>query len=489
MRPPALTLVLPCILACLCAVSVAQEAKHTLTAQDVRDMATAGEDFRGAVLSGMDLAALKVAGLDLSGTNWAKADLRGAVFSNVRLTGASLDEVTARGATFADCNMVNAMMRNGDFAGAVFQRAQLAGADLEGSLLNGAEFAGGVYSRTGGSHAGAIAAAIGAVSAGDATTPISVSAAIAAGMTGEPFAFTYNTADVTQWPMAPFTESPIAAAAHAAGYEVVTHYDLTAEKAIEALMQALRAGKVCILPLSLASEEMTGRDFLNAFWAAAVGVDETEKPARAVLSVPPFGRREYVPAELAERWAGPWPTLEPAGTERSEAKFPIAIISAGPQTRTPREMICAALQHAAQTIQEPRTYTTLMPGVAGLQRLAADFTRAAQATGDPQLLNTLAPWAGTPRQLMISARGAAADFLEEAAEFMLQTDKGGMARAAALYRGEVQILQESFPSLQATGNVTAEDLRERFTQAANIIEEIASIEATAAKVMLEVAGA
>ncbi len=463
-----------------------QEPMRALTAEEVREMAAAGTSFRGAVLSGMDLSALRATQVDLAGTNWARADLRGAVFTSVDLTRASLDEVSARGAMFTECVLVNATLRHGDLSGAAFTRVQLAGADFAGSRLAGAEFSDATYSRTGGMHSGAVAAALRSLSVGEAVTATpSVSPNISAGLSGGPFAFVYNTADPSQWPMAPFTESPIRAAALAAGHDVKAYYDLAPGKAVPTLLQALKAGSTCVLPISLKGEEMTGRDFDQAFWGAAVALNDMEKPVRIVVLVPPFGRREYTSAELIPRWEGPWPTLEAAGAERSQARCPLIVLSRGANPNSARDTILTALRHAVQIIREPRTYTTLIPGAAGLQRLATDLRFASQPTTDPELLNTLAVWGGRPRALLISARRAAADFLEDASAQMLQGDRPGMIRAAALYRGEAQILETSFPPLQSE---SIDEQREAYATASKVINEAISIETAVANVLEEIAG-
>lgn len=483
-RVPLVLLLLPCSLP----AAHAADTELPTTPAEVRELAEAGKSFRGAALAGMDLAALRSSGLDLRGTNWARADLRGASFSAVNLAGASLDEAIARGARFVDCEMVGVTMRHADLSGALFRGVQLAGADLAGSRLHGAEFDGVMYSRTGGRHTSAIAVALATLAAAEPEVGVSPwTPPLAAGLSGDAFAFVYNTADARQWPLAPFTESPVRAAMAAAGHDVTALFDLSAARATEALVEALQGGKVCLLPLSLAGEEIQGADLKQAFWAAAVTMNDIERPARAVLLVPPFGRREYVPAQLADRWAGPWPTLAPAGAERSEARHPMYVISRGEAPRPPREAVLAALRHATAIVNDRRTYGALVPGVPGLERLAEDLNRAARS-GDVQLVSALAAWDGTPRRLLISARRQAAEFLEQAADVMLPMERPDMARAAALYRNEVDILANRFPALKTDATLTMEETRARYARAAGVISEVARIEAAAARVFTEIAG-
>ena len=487
MRRTRIPAVLPMLLCCLPAAHATDTALPS-TPQEVRELAEAGKSFRGAALTGMDLAALRCAGLDLRGTNWARADLRGAAFSGVNLAGASLDEAIARGATFIDCDMVGVTMRHADLSGALFRGVQLAGADLAGSKLHGAEFEGAMYSRTGGRHTGAIAVALATLAAAEPQVGASPwTPPLAAGLSGDAFAFVYNTADARQWPLAPFTESPVRAAMAAAGHDVTALFDLSATKAADALVEALQGGKICLLPVSLVGEEMQGGDLRQAFWAAALTMNDIERPARAVLLIPPFGRREYVPAQLADRWAGPWPTLAPAGAERSEARHPLYVISRGEAPRAPRDAVLAALRQGAMIINDRRTYGALVPGVPGLERLAEDLNRAARS-GDVQLVSALAAWDGTPRRLLISARRQAAEFLEQAAGVMLPMERPDMARAAALYRNEADILANSFPALKTDATLTMEETRARYARAAGVISEVAHIEAAAARVFVEIAG-
>lgn len=465
---------------------VAQEPAG-LSPATVRALAADGKDLSGAALSGLDLSALQLTRVSARDTNWTAAGLRGATFTGVDLRGARLDEINARGALFIGCGLVNTSLRNADFSGAQFRDVELAGADLTGSRLRGAEFEGATYSRTGGFHAGAVGAALGALSSGEEVTGAhALSGDLAAGLTGEPFGFVYDSEDPVRWPMAPFTESPVRSAAIAAGHDAKAFYDASPSNALQMLTRSLVAGKVCLLPLSLKGEEMHGSDFDRAFWGAAIAYNDTLKPPRIVVIVPPFGKREYEPGALVERWAGPWPTLEAAGAERSQAKFPLYVLTRGAEPRSVRAMVISALGQGIAMVREPRTYATLVPGIAGLKRLAGDLLLASQPATDPQFLSRLAPWAGQPRFLLISARRAAADFLDAASPHMLEADRPLLNQAAGLYRGEAQILEESFPQLGAGQGATLEAQREAFGKAAAVISEAVRIETTAAEVLEQI---
>ncbi len=467
-------------------VCTAQEPAG-LSPATVRAMAADGKDLSGSNLSRLDLSALELANVKAVQTNWSGAILRGAMFRLVDMQDARFDEVNARGAVFDGCVLVNALLRHADFSGARFLNVQLAGADLTGSRLRGAEFEGCTYSRTGGFHAGAVAAALGALSSGEQVTGAqTLSADLAAGLTGEPFAFVYDTEDPTRWPMAPFTESPVRAAAMTAGHDAKAIYDASPADALQTLTRSLKAGKVCLLPVSLQGEEMSGSDFDRAFWGAAVAYNDEVKPPRVVVIVPPFGKREYVPADLVGRWAGPWPTLEAAGAERSQAKFPLYVLTRGSESRSVRTTILWSLEQAIAMVREPRTYATLVPGLAGLKRLAGDLQLASQPETDPGLLARLASWSGRPRELLISARKAAADFLDAASAHMLEADRPLLSRAAGLYRGEAQILDENFPALSGEQGTSLEAQRESFGKAAAVINEAVRIEGTAAEVLEQV---
>ncbi|NSW58535.1 MAG: pentapeptide repeat-containing protein [Armatimonadetes bacterium] len=458
-----------------------------LSPATVRAMAADGKDLSGSSLSGLDLSALQLANARAVQTNWTNAILRGATFRLVDMQDARFDEVIARGAVFDGCVLVNATLRHADLSGAQFLNAQLAGADFTGSRLRGAEFEGCTYSRTGGFHAGAVAAALGALSAGEQLTGAqTLSADLAAGLTGEPFAFVYDTEDPTRWPMAPFTESPVRAAAMTAGHNAKAIYDASPADALQTLTRSLKAGKICLLPVSLQGEEMSGSDFDRAFWGAAVAYNDNVKPPRIVVIVPPFGKREYEPGDLVSRWSGPWPTLEPAGAERSQAKFPLYVLTRGPESRSMRTTVLWALEQAIAMVREPRTYATLVPGLAGLKRLAGDLQLASQPETDPGFLARLAPWSGRPRDLLISARKAAADFLDAASAQMLEADRPLLNQAAGLYRGEAQILEENFPALNGEQGAPLEVQRQSFAKAAAVINEAVRIESTAAEVLEQV---
>ena len=473
----------------LCSVVAhAQEAGAPATASDVRRMAEAGQSFRGLALAGLDLAGQRFEGLDLTSTNWARTDLRGAVFSSVNLSGAILDEMNARGAVFTDSDLTGATVRHADLSGALLSGLQLAGTDLAGSKLHGAEFQDCFYSRTGGRHTGAISAALAALTSTAPRVGASPwTAPMAAGLSGDAFAFVYNTANPRYWPMSPFTESPVAAAATAAGHTVRTSLDQSLTRSVEVLVEALRAGQVCILPLSLAGAEMRGDDLQQAFWGAAVTMNDVETPAKVVVLAPPFGRREYLPSELAARWDGPWPTLAAAGTERSEARFPLYMISRGASPYGPREASLAALRQAAAIINERRTFTALVPGRAGMERLAEDLERAGR-TGEAQRMADLAAWAGNPRRLLVSARRQAAEFLEQAAAVALPMERGEIARAAVIYHSVAQMLAEEFPSLEPDTSLSDEELRARYLQAALTMAEVARLEASAARTFQSIGG-
>jgi len=380
--------------------------------------------------------------------------------------------------------MLNFTARRADLAGALFQGCELCGADLSGSKLNGAHFDGVSYSRIGGRYTDALALALSALAAGATGEGPAVSRALAAGLTGDPFAFVYNSADILQSPMTPFTQQPLRAAVQAGGNVVETLYDLSSSKALAALTRAVKAAKPCLLPISLAGGELSGSDLAEPYWAAAVLMDDAQKPPSVVLLVPPFGERTLSQEELARRWEGPFPTLEPTGTERSEAHFPLLILSQGDTPRTPRETVLAALGNALEIINERRTYSTLNPGLNGLKRLAEDFDNASRST-DPQAITALAPWAGAPRKLLISARLEAAEFLQLASGLVLPEERSALTQASALFQSEAKLLSDEFPALRTDSSATTEQLKARCQTAGSVLEEMAGLEATACGLLRE----
>jgi len=314
---------------------------------------------------------------------------------------------------------------------------------------------------------------------------MTITRALAAGLSGEPFAFAYNTADLAERPARPFTQHPLKAAAMACGHEVEALYDLSSAKAITALTRALKGNQICLLPVLLKGGEITGTDLAKPFWAAATGLDETAKPAEFVLLVPPFGERRLSQTALTERWEGPCETLEAAGTERSEARFPLIVLSKGENPRAPRETVLVALRNAQEIMTEPRTYATLYPGIAGLKRLADDLDAAAKAT-DPAQITAAAPWAGEPRKLLAGARLEAAEFLEQAAGLMLSEERPALQQAAALLRSEAQLVAGKFPVLRAGDAATTDEMKVRCVEAASLVRELASLEEAAAALLKEV---
>jgi hypothetical protein len=381
--------------------------------------------------------------------------------------------------------MLNVTMRRADLSGALFRGCELGGCDLSGSKLGGAQFDECTYSRTGGRYTDAVAMALSALGSSAEGSGMTMTRALAAGLSGEPFAFVYNSADLTERPTRPFTQHPLKAAAITCGHEVEALYDLTAAKAATALTRALKSNQVCLLPVAMTGGELSGTDLAKPFWAVATTLDEAIKPAAVVLLVPPFGERRVGQMELTERWEGPCETLEAAGTERSEARFPLLILTKGESPRAPREAILVALRNAVEIMNEPRTYGTLTPGVAGLKRLADDLEAAAKAT-DPAGITALAPWAGDARKVLAGARTEAAEFLEQAAGLMLTDEKPLLQQASALFRSEAQLLAEKFPALRTGDGATTEELKARCADAAAAVREMAGVETAAVALLKEV---
>lgn len=467
----------------LCTTVPADESKSPASPLQVREYAAAGRSFAGAGLAAMDLSGLSCKGLDLTGTKWLRTDLRGARFDATDLTGAVMDEASLRGATFSGSNLTGLQAKKADLSGALFQGSCLAGANLAGAVLDGAQFNGTAYSQTGGRYLDALAIALSALNSGASTgTPLTLTPTLAAGLAGDPFAFVYNTADPTAEPIAPFNDNPLRAAVTSLGGMLQVQYDLPAANAFEALTRAVQAGKVGLVPITLAGGTMQGSDFDQPFWAVATGVDEVAQPVQLVTFVPPFGERKLSAEDFAAVCAGPFGTLEPVGTERSHARYPVFLLSRGAETKTPQDALVAALRRAADILQDQRTYTTYVPGVAGLQNLSQDFGRMG-ITPEAAATSGLMAWGEAPRKQLVKARREAAAFLDQAAALLPEATRPLLSQAAALFRSEAQFLDTGFPAADASGTPA-----QRYLAASQALAQCAAIESSAAQLLAEAGG-
>jgi len=198
---------------------------------------------------------------------------------------------------------------------------------------------------------------------------------------------------------------------------------------------------VCLLPLSLAGEEMGGSDFDRPFWAAAVSLNDVVKPTRIVTFVAPSANG--VPAgRPAARWRAV-AHARACRAERSAAHYP-STSSAVAQPAAARDDL-AAVRHAVEVMTDRRTYGALAPGILGCS--ASPGLLACPQTPTP----AAADWAPgqAPRCACSSARErrlpTSRPGPHPAREGALAADPGGDP-----VRSEAQLLTQRFPSFKPT---------------------------------------
>lgn len=433
------------------------------------------EDFSEANAPG-----ISVADKDLSQTSWRNADLRGAVFQRVELDSAVLAGASLRGAILEDVSLTDADLTGADLSGARIRLANLAGAQLDDTQILGTSFQLVLLSPNGGTHGEALRIAL------ERACGQTFSRAWVSGLSGDAFAFVYNTEDAGFWPGTPFTVSPFEAAAQALGLGIRIRLDAGAE-------QFLLSGKqlppgVHLLPIEYGQ---TGLWLLRnmPLWAVVDSRQTNEQQqVHITVTLPPFGQRSMRESELASNWSGPWHTLQPAGAMNVRARRPLMTFSAPANAVTPVAMqAAAALRQGAAMVGERRTYGPLVPGAAGLTRLAADL-RAAADGGDMEQAKRLALWEQFPRQCLIGARTEAARFLEEAMGALPPDRQGYVQEALALYRAEVAALRDQWPGLSAGLNGDTALLVANYRRAADLVARLAADERAAAQ-LLSQAGA
>ena len=426
--------------------------------------AAAGKDFSAVCASGLTLTRP-----DLTSTNLSGADLRGVTITGGSLSGCNLSRANLRGAVLDRVSLVDADLGGCDLSGAVFNLVNLDGANLADCVFHGTSLSNVLLSSGGGTHLPGLRAAL------QQATGLKLSRAWVAGLSGDAFAFCYNTENPTFWPGTPFTVNPLLAAPTNMGLSAKLRSDYFAD---QLLLDAKAAGTgVQMLAIKLQDDPglLAGRPL----WAVLAGREVVDNQHQYfALSVPPFGPMTYRAQELVDLWTGPWENLEPIGSLQVVRK-PLLTITPSARAATTAEQARLALRQASQIILDKRTYGPLVPGEAGLTRLAAEL-RAAGESGDLERARRLAPWGVFPRQCLVGARTEACDFLAEATAGLQGQNKEAAQAAVEGYGRALGGLRDQWPDLDCTGETMTAQSRERFQQAADLVAAMAVADRAAA---------
>jgi uncharacterized protein YjbI with pentapeptide repeats len=430
--------------------------------------AAAGQDFSGAPAAGLD--AFRV---DLSRSLWVGADLRGANFYASSLVGADLRRASLRGAIIDRTSLADADLSGADLCGAVIRRAVLSGTRLDGCRLEGATFQQILLSGNGGTHATALRLAL------QQATQTTLSRPWVAGLSGDAFGFVYNTSDPAFWPGTPFSLNPLLAAAKIMGVDATLRQAYHSERA---LREEAAAGKAAYL-LPLANDSFGGALGKRPLWGMLGKRSETGHRISWTVTLPPLGEQTMRADDLVKAWEGPWETLQPAGAVNVKAGQPLVTFGASRAAVDTPQQAQAALRQGAELLLDKRTYGPLVPGEAGLLKLAADLREVA-GMGDMDGARKLARWEDFPRQCLLGARAEACEFLREAAETLPPAQKQAALDAAAVYQPPLAMLADQWPGLAIGSQTTTGELRERYNRAADIIAALAAADHSAATLMM-----
>ncbi|MHB8994649.1 MAG: pentapeptide repeat-containing protein [Armatimonadota bacterium] len=413
---------------------------------------------RGGDFSGVQAAGIQVSGQDLTGINLAGADLRGASLTAVRLDDANLSRANLRGAILDSVSLRGADLSGCDFSGAILKLVALDGASLTETRFSGADLGLAMFSVGGGTHLPGLRLAL------QQLTGQEISQAWIAGLSGDAFAFCYNTENAAFWPSTPFTVGPLRAAPAAFGIEAKLHGEAFAQ---QTLMDDTVAPKTVRL---LAVKAVDDQGLLQGrpLWAVLAGREiVTKDRAYFALNLPPFGLQTYAKKDLLSIWTGPWENLEPVGSLQV-VRTPMLTLTLTGSLSSREAQARTALRQASQTLLDRRTYGPLVPGEAGLAKLAADL-RSAGENHDLEAARRLAPWGDLPRQCLLSSRAEACAFLTEAATVLEGEAKQAAQTALATYQAALQPLEKQWPGLEVTGETMAPAAAQRYLQAADII--------------------
>lgn len=427
----------------------------------------AGVDFTEAQGPGIVLR-----GRNLANTLWLRADLRGATLSDLNLSGANLAGANLRGASLVGVNLSEADLSGCDLSGALLQAVNLAGANLSGARMFGTGFQQIMLSATGGTHGDGLRLALQRATGSEFTR------AWVSGLSGDAFAFVYNTEDPGYWPGTPFTNNPVLAAAGILGLEVSLRQDAVAEKLLSDA--ATLKDKVLLLPLKA---EETDLWLLRGMplWSLVDRRETRDKRVFFTVTMPPVGSRELTPEGLLASWRGPWETLEPLGSAQAKTGRPLYVFTRAERVPALAEQARGALAQAVPIIMDRRTYGPLVPGEAGFWRLSSEL-RAVAVQGDLELARKVAMWGAYPRECTIGARREAAEFCQQAAAQLSGEAAASLLEAAALYRNSAGLLQHRWPGLAFSSQSDLTEVRRRYGEAADLMQAVAASERRCAEI-------
>jgi len=449
-------------------------------------------------LDEVEFGSVNQAGLHLQGANldaaqWTEADLRGAWFVECSMSGAQITDTNARGISFEGCDLSFATISGSDLAGASVTNSLLWGTTLQNVELRGAHLQDNRLSPSGAGHLMALALALQQVlpeGEGTRATSHELAAPLTiAGLSGDAFAFVYDTENPGAWPGQPFTQNPIVAAAEVLGCPVKTEWRLSQAAAFERLRIALEAGDVCMLPLQISFPGVSGDTLAEPLWAVATELTAVGDQVLCRLTVPPFGEMLLEAEQLDEKWRPARATLQPASAAPPEVKYPLITIQRPPRFLTHQQTVLWAIGNAIEMMQAISTSSesTLYPGLQGLQKLASDLASADAADDGVRLLQ-LSAWEGLPRLSFIGARRAAADFLSQVSEHFLPQQASLLTETAVLLYSEAAMLEtqwQPFGRGKLAGLTTKQAVQENL----QVLAEVQAVEQQMLINLEEVSGA
>lgn len=466
---PRRTLLLLCVTALTVAPVRAQLTREEVVAK-LAAGAVAGMDFSGAAAPG-----LTVVNRDLSGTNWRGADLRGVTFSRVNLERAILAGANLRGAVFEEVSLRDADVTGADLSGARLRLVNLSGATLTDVQVHGAAIRDVMLAGNGSTYSDALRLAL------SRATGQQLTRAWVSGLGGDCFGFVYNTQDPGFWPGQPFTVNPALAAAAILGLDARLRTDYWARRLV--VEDEKLAPGVHMLPLRSAQADQWLLRGMPV-WAVFEGRKLEDKRTRYAILWPTLGPEVLDRDALLKVWEGPWPTLEPTGAAEVIARHPLLSFVPGGAVPPPANQVRAAFRQAAAIIAEKRTYGPLIPGEAGLARLAGDL-RAVAESADMARAQALGLWEQFPRQCLVGSRLEACEFLEAAQAALPAEQQGPLGELLGLYRSEVGLLRDQWQPLAPQGEQLDAAALARYRQAAEVIGTVAASERRAAQILTQ----
>ena len=426
---------------------------------------------QGADVSGAAAPGLTLRNCDLSGSNWSRADLRGASFTMLSLRGGDLSQANLRGAVLAGVDLTEANLVGVDLSGAILRGVLLEGATMAACRTDGALFDHPLLSATGASHLTALRSAL------QTATGVALSRAQVAALSGDAFTFVYNTQDATFWPGQPFIANPLLAAPAALGLEAKLRQEYQAEKLLMDEKESAKGVQMLPVRMPAAEQALSGG---GPVWAVVAGRQVEDKHTYFNLLVPLLGTVILRKDELTRAWAEQADTLEPVGAVPI-ARHALLTIAARPAVASPADQLRAAVRQAAAVITDKRTYGPLVPGEAGLLRLAGDL-RVAAEKNDWEAARRLGAWQHYPLQCLRGARKLAAEYLAGAAEAAEGTARGQLQEAANVYQLELSAL-DRWPLLPSEAQTPPAGWQDLYRQAAELVAGLAAAEGKAAQAM------